>query len=31
LRELIGAYHRAVADTIGRFDEFVANTWAMGC
>ena len=25
LRELIGDYHRAVADTIGRFDGFVAK------
>jgi class 3 adenylate cyclase len=25
LRELIGAYHRAVADTVGRFDGFVAK------
>src|ERR1700724_1097890 len=25
LRELIGAYHRAVADAIGRFDGFVAK------
>src|SRR5262249_12465638 len=25
LRELIGTYHRAVADTVGRFDGFVAK------
>ena len=25
LRELIGDYHRAVADTVGRFDGFVAT------
>src|SRR6202048_3143196 len=25
LRELIGAYHRAVADTVGHFDGFVAK------
>src|SRR5207244_1265488 len=25
LRELIGAYHRAVTDTVGRFDGFVAK------
>ena len=25
LRELIGSYHRAVADTVGRFDGFVAK------
>jgi class 3 adenylate cyclase/predicted ATPase len=25
LRELIGAYHRAVADAVGRFDGFVAK------
>jgi class 3 adenylate cyclase len=25
LRELIGAYHLAVADTVGRFDGFVAK------
>ena len=25
LREVIGAYHRCVADTIGRFDGFVAK------
>jgi class 3 adenylate cyclase len=25
LRELIGEYHRAVADTVGRFDGFVAK------
>ena len=25
LRELIGAYHRAVAETVGRFDGFVAK------
>jgi class 3 adenylate cyclase/predicted ATPase len=25
LRELIGAYHRALADTVGRFDGFVAK------
>src|ERR1700738_2084081 len=25
LRELIGAYHRAVADAVGRFDGFVAT------
>ena len=28
LRELIGAYHRAVADTVGRSAGFVASTWA---
>ena len=28
LRELIGNYHRAVADTVGRFDGFVARSWA---
>jgi D-arabinose 1-dehydrogenase-like Zn-dependent alcohol dehydrogenase len=26
LRELIGDYHRAVAETVGRFDGFVAKT-----
>jgi hypothetical protein len=31
LRELIGDYHRAVAETVGRFDGFVANIWATGC
>ena len=25
LRELIGDYHRAIADTVGRFDGFVAK------
>ena len=25
LRELLGGYHRAVADTVGRFDGFVAK------
>ena len=25
LRELIGDYHRAVAETVGRFDGFVAK------
>jgi class 3 adenylate cyclase len=25
LREVIGAYHRCVADTVGRFDGFVAK------
>ena len=25
LREMIGAYHRCVADTVGRFDGFVAK------
>jgi hypothetical protein len=25
LRELIDAYHRAVADTVGHFDGYVAN------
>ena len=25
LREVIGAYHRAVAETVGRFDGFVAK------
>jgi len=30
LRELIGAYHRAVADTVGRFDGFVAK-YMGGC
>jgi class 3 adenylate cyclase len=25
LRELIGDYHRTVADTVGRFDGFVAK------
>ena len=25
LRELIGGYHHAVADTVGRFDGFVAK------
>ena len=25
LRELIGDYHRAVSDTVGRFDGFVAK------
>jgi class 3 adenylate cyclase len=25
LREIIGAYHRCVADTVARFDGFVAN------
>jgi class 3 adenylate cyclase len=27
LRELIGDYHRAVADTVGRFDGFVAKVY----
>jgi len=31
LRELIGAYHRCVTDTVGRFAGFVANTCAMAC
>jgi class 3 adenylate cyclase len=31
LRELIGDYHRAVVETVGRFDGFVANTWATAC
>jgi hypothetical protein len=32
LRELIGDYHRAVADTVGRFDGFGSpSTWATGC
>jgi class 3 adenylate cyclase len=30
LRELIGPYHRAVADTVGRFDGLSPNTWATG-
>src|SRR4029434_3641289 len=30
LRELIGAYHRAVADTVGRFDGFVAKYMSDG-
>jgi class 3 adenylate cyclase len=25
LRELIGAYHRAVSKTVGRFDGFIAK------
>jgi len=25
LREIVGAYHRCVADTVGRFDGFVAK------
>ena len=31
LREIVGAYHRCVADTVGRFAGFVASTWATGC
>ena len=31
LRELIADYHRAVAETVGRFDGFVASIWATGC
>ena len=32
LRELIGAYHRCVADTVARFAGFVAKyIWATGC
>jgi SAM domain (Sterile alpha motif) len=30
LRELIGDYHRAVADTVGRFDGFVASGLSPG-
>jgi class 3 adenylate cyclase len=30
LLELIAAYHRAVADTVGRFDGFVAKYIATG-
>src|SRR4051794_28229419 len=28
LREVIGAYHRTVAETVGRFAGFVAKSWA---
>jgi hypothetical protein len=31
LRELIGGYHRAVADTVGRFDGFVAKIHGRRC
>ena len=31
LRELIGAYHHAVAEVVVEFNGFVANTWATGC
>jgi hypothetical protein len=32
LRELIGAYHRAVAETVGHFNGFLSpSTWATGC
>jgi class 3 adenylate cyclase len=35
LRELIGDYHRAVAETVGRFDGFVSSmscrASALGC
>jgi class 3 adenylate cyclase len=30
LREIVGAYHRCVTDTVGRFGGFVAVLWAMG-
>ena len=31
LRELIGEYHRAVADTVGRFGVLSPNIWATAC
>ena len=32
LREIVGAYHRCVADTVGRFGGFVARyIWATAC
>jgi class 3 adenylate cyclase len=32
LREVIGAYHHCVADTVARFAGFVAKyIWATGC
>jgi class 3 adenylate cyclase len=31
LREIVGAYHHCVADTVARFAGFVANIWATGC
>jgi hypothetical protein len=31
LRELIGGYHGAVAETVGRFDGFTPSIWATGC
>ena len=30
LREVIGAYHKCVAETIGRFDGFVAKYMGEG-
>jgi class 3 adenylate cyclase len=30
LREVITAYHRAVADAVKSFDGFVESTWAAG-
>jgi class 3 adenylate cyclase len=31
LRELLGDYHRAVADTVGHCDGLSPSTWATGC
>jgi hypothetical protein len=31
LRELIGDYHRAVAETVGRLTALSPNTWATAC
>lgn len=31
LREVIGAYHRCVAETVGRYDGFVANGMDRPC
>jgi hypothetical protein len=33
MRSVIGAYHKCVAETVARFDGFVAklSTWATGC
>jgi len=31
LREIVGAYHRCVTDTVGRFGGFVAKYMAMAC
>ena len=31
LRKLIGAYHRCVADTVGRYEGFVAKYMATAC
>jgi class 3 adenylate cyclase len=28
LREIISAYQKCVAETVGRFDGFVGSTWA---